>query len=168
MRKVIMGLLMIGMSNLGLAQYALPKFSNPFHESVHTIATDVGYLSEVQGSTTPNQVKLIEREVSNWNPNESSKFNPKRELLVTANFKTSVGYIAAEYDKKGNIKWAKERFKNVTLPNSIARDIIKQYPGWSFAQTKYVLNYVNGEVSKKLFKVVIKKGDQRKRLRIKV
>ncbi|MGI9550148.1 MAG: hypothetical protein ACR2MT_03020 [Aurantibacter sp.] len=166
MKKVCMGLLMIGMSNLGLAQYAPQAFSNPFHNSIRSIDADVDYLDEVQGSTTPNQVKLIEKEVSDWVPSESSKFNPQREQFFGATFKTANGYIAADYDQNGNIISTEERFENVALPRAIAGEIVKQYPGWIFAQTKFILKYRKGQTSKKLFKVVIKKGNQKKRLRI--
>ncbi|MEX0288547.1 MAG: hypothetical protein AB3N14_05510 [Flavobacteriaceae bacterium] len=168
MRKLSLSLLFIGMTSLGFAQYSLPEFSNPFESSIRTVNADVDYLDKVQGGSTPNYVKLVEQKVSNWDPTLSSEFNKDKEELFNTTFKTKRGYVAAYYDNEGKIVFAEERFKNVALPYHLSRTIAMEYPGWSFEQTKYVLQYQEGKTTRRLFRVVIKKGDKTKRLKIHV
>ena len=161
-----MSLVLIGMTNLGFGQLALTEFSNPFKNSIRSVHADVDYLDEVQGRTTPNHVKAIEKLVSDWDPTCSSEFTGETDTLMNVTFESEFGFIAVYYDSEGKIVSAEERFKNVMLPYSISRVIAKEYPGWNFEQSKYLLKYQEGRAAKKLFKVLISKDGQRKRLKI--
>jgi len=166
MKKLSMSLLLIGITNLGFAQYMLPAFGNPFHEAKSVVNVDNDYLNEVQKENTPNYAKWLEIKVANYDSSKSLTANQENKESYSVTFKAPLGYIEVEYDKSGNIKSTVEHFKNIPLPSYLSQDIIKLYPGWSFAQTKYVLKYTKGQKAKGQFKVVIKKGNQRKRLRV--
>lgn len=168
MKKLALSLLLIGMTSLGFAQYSLPEFSNPFNNNIRSVNADVDYLDKVQGGSTPSQVKRMEKMVSNWDATKSSKFDKKKDELFSATFKSGQGYVSAYYDNQGNIIIAEERFKNVSLPYHVARGIIKENPGWVIAQTKYILQYQDGQVGRRLYKVIIVKGNKTKRLKIHV
>jgi len=162
MRKLSMSLLLIGMTNLGFAQYALPAFSNPFNESERAI----DYLHAAQKGHTPNYAKWLEGEFADWDSDTTSKYTTDKGEYVTATFNAPRETMEVEYDTDGNIAFVKERYKNMALPNAVASNIIKLYPGWSFDQTRYTLKYNKGKATKKVFKVIIKKGNQRKRLKV--
>ena len=168
MRNLKMSLLLIGMTNLGVAQYSPPETDNPLENNIYSISANVDYLDKVQGGSTPAYVRLVEQEVSNWDPTLSSKFGTKKYELFSTNFQTAKGYISAYYDHKGDILFATERFKNVALPYYVSRSIAIEYPGWSFDSTKYLVQYAEGKTAKRVFKVVIKKGNKTKRLKVHV
>jgi hypothetical protein len=65
----------------------------------------------------------------------------------------------AAYDKNGDIIRTIERFKDVALPVAVRKSISKNYPGWYFKKDIYRVTY-NQEGSKKVYKVLLTKGNQ--------
>ncbi len=166
MKKLSMSLLLIGLTNLGFGQYQPSKINNSISQSYDIAKVENHYFREAQKGYTPDHIKRIQKEVVKWESKNSCEFERGNGELLTVTFRTTLGYIAVQYNQDGKIEFAEERFQNVLLPKPTTRNILKQYPGWKFAHSKYVLTYKDGRVAKKFLKVAIKKGSQKKQLRI--
>ena len=118
MKKLSMSLLLIGMTNLGFAQYMLPAFSNPIHDGKSMVMKNNDYLNEVQKGYTPNYAKWLEIKVANYDASKSLTANQENKESYTVTFKAPLGYIEVEYDKSGNIASTREHFKNIPLTST--------------------------------------------------
>lgn len=71
--------------------------------------------------------------------------------------------IDATYDSEGNLKSSYEYLKDIQLPINVARKIGKKYPGWAITKDNYKLDHYHGKVTTERYKVILKKGNDRKK-----
>lgn len=72
--------------------------------------------------------------------------------------------IDATYDAEGNLKSSYEYMKDIQLPTEVAKKIAKKYPGWAFTKDNYKLDHYHGKVTTERYKVILKKGNDRKKV----
>ena len=77
------------------------------------------------------------------------------------------GYVLATYDKDGKLMRTAERFKNVALPATVARSVANAYPNWAVSNDVYLVTYKEESGATKLWKVLLKDGDKRRRVKVK-
>ena len=71
----------------------------------------------------------------------------------------------ATYDKEGKLLRTAEKYKNIRIPQAVSKAIYLKHPGWIIAKDAYLVNYYESEGAKKMYRLVLEKGD--KRLRVK-
>lgn len=81
-------------------------------------------------------------------------------------FKNKKGQFQAEFDKNGNLGSTSERFKNITLPANLREQLYRDHKGWVMLKNVRIARGQNGLVDKQLYRIKLKKGDQRKTLKI--
>jgi len=166
MKKIVISLITLGMVNFGFAQNANPDFNLSKFRKLSMIGSNYEYLNEVQDGLTPGQVKYLENAVSHWDVSTSNKFDGRKGELFNVTFKLKDGNIHALYDNNGKIVSAIERFSNFAMPKSVSNEILKQYPNWKIVKNRYSVLYDCSKLVKKKFKVLLRKGNQEKWLRI--
>ena len=157
MRKLILGLLIFGLTSQLNAQVIEL-------EAVELYATNYKYLNAVDSKEVPVPVKMLQQKVAEFDL-KSAEFYTDEYDLYEVRFFIPEGKILAAYDKEGNILRTAERFTNVKLPEMVRYAIAERYPGWAIQKDVYKVNYYDGE-SKRQWKVVLKKGDEKKRLKL--
>jgi len=75
------------------------------------------------------------------------------------------GKILAVYDGEGEILRTSERFKDVSLPLPIANAVVDKYPGWRISGDIYLVTYGKTRGAKKMYKLFLEKGDEKKRVK---
>lgn len=166
MKKSSISLLLIVMTSAGFAQISSTKLDQSFLKGVESLNTNFEYLNEVQNNDTPNQVKQLEKVVTQLDLTKFPLFEHSEGTLLHVTFKSYLGQITASYDKQGKVLSATELFKNIALPYEVAVAILKEYPQWEITKSIYKLKYTDGQEPKKYFKVQISNGTEVKWLNI--
>lgn len=87
-------------------------------------------------------------------------------IFYEVNFKTKKGNVLARYDEDGEMVSTTQRFKNVTLPDDVKLEILRNYKHSRILKNKHIVTSKNWLVDKEYFKVKIQDGDQVRRMRI--
>lgn len=161
MKKLLFGLIILGLTTQVFAQKTetLPE--------VVVRATNYKYLNSVNPEDVADvNVKMLEEKVASFDL-ENAEFYDDDYDLYRVRFYIPEGKILAAFDEDGNIIRTAERFKNVVLPSKIKKAIGKRFPGWGVAKDLYSVRYYQSTgVTKKMYKVTLKNGD--KKLKVKV
>jgi hypothetical protein len=148
MRKLLIGLLALGLT--------FPAFSQETGveelSEVVVVATNYKYLSAVDSKESPIPVRMLEREVAQFNLKDSEYYQDDYDLYYI-DFYIPEGSILAAYDRDGKVIRTIERFKDVKLPNAVAQAVAKQYPGWTISKDVYTVNYHENKGVEKKFKL---------------
>lgn len=83
-------------------------------------------------------------------------------------FKSRKGALNAEFDGSGNKKRSNLRFKNVLVPAQLQHQLYRDHKGWAVIKTVHIAGENNGKVKRDFYKIKMKKGNQKKRLKINV
>lgn len=162
MKKIILGLLIFGFA---IQSFAQVKIKTEKLSEVVISATNYKYLNKVGLTNASIPVELLEAKVASFNLQDSEYYSDEYDYYEIS-FYIPDGHILAAYDKDGNIIRTIERFKNVTLPREVIESVAKKYPNWSFAKDVYLVNYHHSGTITKKYKITLKNGD--KRIKIKV
>lgn len=159
MKKLIFILLLLGLTFQVYAQ-----ISEQLPEVV--ISVNYKYLDAVTGEDIAKPVEMLQKEVALYDLKNSELYSDEySDYYVT--FYIPEGKILAAYDKDGNLTRTIEKFKNVKLPNHIAKSIAERFPGWNVEKDIYKLSYHHKKgVINQEYKVRLQNGD--KTLKVKV
>lgn len=164
MKSILLGLICLGLTNLGFSQTKVNVEQVKLAE-VTVTPFNYTYLNHVGNENTPERVKNLQKIVSKFDIKESDVFDAKMDAFEVI-FEQSDDKIIATYDNDGNIIKSYERFNNVLLPDPIRKAIYKSYPEWSLHSDSYLVNYFEGKDAKKYYKVQLRKDKKRKSLKI--
>tara|TARA_R110001583_G_scaffold82774_2_gene219321 strand:- start:1414 stop:1920 length:507 start_codon:yes stop_codon:yes gene_type:complete len=161
MKKIIIGLLVFGFAFQSFAQIKTEKLSE-----VVISATNYKYLNKVGLTNASIPVELLQSKVATFNVKDADFYSDEYGTYEVK-FYIPEGYILASYDKDGTILRTAERYKNVALPRVVVESVAKTYPNWKFAKDVYLVSYYDatGDITKK-YKIVLKNGDKRIRVKI--
>ena len=156
MKKIILGLLILGLTTQFYAQVVdegmLPE--------VEVRALNYKYLNSVDNSAAPVPVKLLEREVANYNPVETDLYSDDYDTY-SVSFYIPEGRIVAVYDDKGELIRTIERFQNIKVPKEVSKSVTKRFPGFIISKDTYKVSYHRGAgVTQQEYKLTLKNGDK--------
>ncbi|NKI25564.1 hypothetical protein HCG49_03200 [Arenibacter sp. 6A1] len=166
MKKLVVGMLLLGLASLGFSQ----EIKNGIEEvalSEVTVSPIINseYIDKVQDDYTPLRVKMFENEVAKYDIKDSYLYDRDYDQFVII-FVQDNGKIVATFDDDGNIVNAFEYHLDVRVPRNLIDGVYKQYPGWTAEKSKYLVSYGNNKDVKKVYKLVLAKNDTRKRLKL--
>lgn len=162
MKKLILGLLCIGLTSPALAQIIKTEELS----EVTVYATNYKYLNTL-ASEEPAAVpvQMLERKVAAFNL-ENSDYYVDEYDYYQIQFYIPEGKILAAYDKDGKILRTVERFENVALPHSVKEAVLDRFPGWEITKDVYRVHYHQDKGANKTYKLRLENGD--KKLRVKI
>ena len=143
----------------------LPSFSQVLLPEVIISATRYKYLSAVDNRELAQPIRLLEYKAASYDVKNSEFYDDEYEEY-NISFYLPAGYVLATYDKDGKLLRTAERFKNVALPKSVVQSLVKRYPHWAIPKDVYKVTYEEDKGVTKVWKVVLKQGD--KRLKVKL
>ncbi len=85
-------------------------------------------------------------------------------LLV---MKGNKGQLAATYDQNGKLTRVVENYKNVILPTQVIYSVYRTYPKWTIINDKFLYTQESGDITKKQYRIKIKKNKEVKILTVK-
>ena len=159
MKKLLMVLIVFGLANQTFAQIEAIKLSE-----VEILGINYQYLNDVGDSEVATPVKILEKKAANFDL-KNADFYEDETQNYNVYFYIPEGKILAVYDGEGEIIRTSERFKDVSLPLSVANAIVDKYPGWRISGDIYLVTYRKGSGATKTYKLFIEKGDEKKRVK---
>jgi len=159
MKKIIIGLLLIGFAIQSFAQIKTEKLSE-----VVISATNYKYLNKVGLENASVPVTLLEQKVASFDLKNSEFYRDDYDTY-SVDFYIPDGHILAAYDRDGNILRTIEKFKDIKLPRAVIESVAKQYPNWIFKKDVYLVSYHDDKGITKKYKITLENGD--KRIRVK-
>jgi len=161
MKKVILGLLALGLT--------IPVFTQDVKvvelSEVVIRPMNFKYLSATNAKTSATTVKTLERAVASYDVTEADFYQEDFEFY-TVSFYIPDGKIVAEYDSDGKIIRTIEKFKNISLPNDVKTAVMKRFPNWTVTKDVYRVTYTEDNGAKKVYKLMLKNGDKKMRVKV--
>ena len=165
MKKLVIGLFVIGLTSLGFSQNNNGQVKEVKLDDVKITNSNFNYLEKVQGKETADYVSLLQNEAAKFNVFESSEFDGRKESFSTI-FRGSKGYIIANYDNTGKILNTTERYHDIKLPTNIRKSVMKQYPNSGLLKVVYTVNYNEKMEAEKTYKIQIMINKTKQNLKI--
>ncbi|MBJ2173921.1 hypothetical protein JBL43_06705 [Aureibaculum sp. A20] len=172
MKNLLIGLLIIGLTNLSYSQNSFRELETTkdlrIKQSISTELKSVSllnapYLEKVQNDVKPSNIMQLELMAFKYNIKKL--INPiNRPQLLVVKFSWSTNWLIAKYDHNGKILSTHEEFKDFKLPNHILKSISLNHPNWSITTNTYKVSYNSISGVKMGYIVVIRKGNQKKKI----
>lgn len=154
---LLSGAFLIGFAITSFAQKELPE--------IIVTAVKYKYLSAVTNKELPQPVRLLERRAAEFNIKNSEYYDDDYDEY-SISFYIPQGYILATYDKDGKILRTAEKYKDVALPKTVAQAVANRFPGWSVSEDTYLVTFHEANGAVKTWKILLKNGDRRLRVKI--
>lgn len=157
MKKLLMIVVLMGFTTTLFAQVeeVLPE--------VEVLGLHFKYIDAINDTDEPTVIKDLHKYVGNFDVLESDVYDFEYDTY-SFTFKIPQGKILAGYDAEGNLLWTVEKFKDIKVPNDIARMVAVEYPGWTFDKTFYTIKYTEKYGATKKYKVILSKNGKKKRV----
>ena len=145
------------MASSVLSQVTLPE--------VFVASVRYKYLVSVDNRNLAQPIRLLENKAASYDIKNSEFYEDDfDEYYIT--FYLPSGYVLATYDKEGKLLRTAERFKNVILPKAVSQSLYNAYPDWSIPKDVYLVTYENEAGATKVWKVLLKQGDKRMKVKL--
>ncbi|MFT4830637.1 MAG: hypothetical protein ACI815_000273 [Psychroserpens sp.] len=161
MKKLLFGLFVFGLASQGFSQIVKTE---QLSEVVVT-AVNYKYLNATTNEEVALPVKMLERKAAAYNIKDSELYSDEYDFY-TVSFFIPEGKIVAVYNADGQIIRTIEKFKDVRLPETVAKAILNRFPKWEVESDVYLVNYTDEKGSKKTYKLKLKNGDERMRVKV--
>ena len=165
MKKFVIGLIVLGLTNLTYAQSTLMA-NNVQLAEVTIMPRNLTYMSNVLDINTPREVKNLEATVAKYDITEHPQFKDRDVDAFEVVFEQPKARIIATYDKNGQNLKSFEKFTDVILPKDLVKEIILEYPGWEFHSDTYLVSYYSGKDIKKHYRIQLRKDGDRVNLKV--
>jgi len=76
------------------------------------------------------------------------------------------GLLVANFDTKGNLLGTTQKFKNISIPLSVARKLVVDHQGWEMTKNSYTASGKGDALDKELYRVTLKNGNSTRRVKI--
>ena len=165
MKKLIIGLMALGLTNLSFSQVNNDGIKEVELEGVVVTAPNYNYLNEVLDKNASEKIKDMQMEVATFNIKNLENYDPEVEEYQVI-FNRTNGKVIAIYDNDGDIESSFERYKNVIVPRNVLSKIFMDHYGWELIKDTYQVSYKKDKEVKKVYKVQLLKGDLKKNLKL--
>lgn len=171
MKNCVFGLFILGLTNLMYAQNNIA--SADIHTDIYytytkskKIIKNLNYISAFEKEDFAMNIKKLHSIVSNYDITSESIYAPKPSYRYTVIFKEGRNSIIAQYNHEGTLISSDEKFVGISLPLAISTKISKEYPGWEFNKTSCVIKYSQNNKVLTTYKILIKKGNKTKSVKL--
>jgi len=76
------------------------------------------------------------------------------------------GFLSATFNERGKLISVVEKFKNVRLPEKIRNSLAEKFPEWKMMKDKFLYVQKRGEIKRKEYRVIMRKGKKVRRITI--
>ncbi|MGS0528073.1 hypothetical protein ACU8V7_25620 [Zobellia nedashkovskayae] len=165
MKKLIIGVLILGFASLANAQNAFyqPREFTPILEEEPAVNSD--YQNLVKEGTIAPKVLKLQDVVANFKLEESKLFRGDKRTYEVI-FRKANGRVYATFNGDGKILYSREIYTNAIFPVLVRNTIYREYPGWYALSNQYMVSYSVDLGVKKVYRVKIGKGQLQKTLKL--
>ena len=159
MKKLIIGLIILGLTTVSFAQEKEIELAE-----VEVLGVNYKYLNAVGDSEVARPVRMLEQKVATFDLKSLDNYEDEEHEYYVY-FKIPQGKILAVYGTDGEIIRTSERFKDVSLPLDVSNAIVRKYPGWKISSDIYLVTYRKNGALKKTYKLFLEKDGNHKRVK---
>lgn len=147
-----------------LLGYALPSSAQVTLPEVTIKAVRYKYLSAVDNQDVAQPVRMLERQAAEYDVKETDYYEDEYDNYFVS-FYIPQGSILAAYDKDGRLIRTAEKYSDIGLPQAVREAVVKRFPNWSIAKDAYLVTYNEDKGAKKVYKILLKNGDKRMKVK---
>ena len=81
-------------------------------------------------------------------------------------FRSTKGYLKANYDKEGKLERTTQRFEDIVLPLDVRRDLYVKNKGWNMVSNRYIATGNGDIIEKEIYKVKLENGNQKRTVKL--
>ena len=155
MKKFILGLLVIGLTNQVYSQITKVE---ELSEVVVT-AVNYKYLNQTDNKEAAVPVQMLQRKVAAYDVTTKDYYQDDYDYY-TVEFYIPDGKIVAAYDADGKILRTIEKFKDIKLPDAVSKALLERFPNWDIVSDVYRVTYTDKMGAKKQFKLKLQNGER--------
>ena len=122
----------------------------------------INYKDEFKSFERPNLDRVLKLENSFISYKLNKEFNGLSSYFFL--FEVKDGVLAATFDENGKLLSVVEKFNNAKLPEIVRKSLADKFPEWILVKDKYLYVQKNGEVKRKEYKIIMKKGNKIRRI----
>lgn len=172
MKKCILGLFLLGLTNLISAQNDLAMVT----PNVTTISSKTKTTNNAQylKSNIKNvkhlaaRIMKLQKIAADYNVKKERVYTNNKTMTYDVVFKANDNYIKAVYDHDGTIINSEEYYEDVRIPYELSGQLAKDYPGWSFDKSNCIISYSKIGETTFSYNLKLKKGNKSKRITLKI
>ena len=168
MKNYVLGFLFFGLTNLMFAQDELVTININDHAliSTHVNNTNELYLNSMTDIDMSKKILKLQDIVANYNIQLSKVYRKNSLSTYTVNFKEGNNKLIAVYDRDGQLISSQEKYQSIKLPYSLSSNLIKLNRGWGIEQVFCNIEYNKNVDAQIVYKVILKKGKETKKITI--
>lgn len=119
---------------------------------------------EHAGKFTKNPIEYVK---NNFNINKFiAEIENQDYDSYKVNFRSSKGFLNANYDRDGNLVSTFQQFKNVYMPKEIRDALYNNYTGWSVLKNKYVASGKLDQIDRAEYKIRLERGNKKQNVKL--
>ncbi|MEZ2413878.1 nicotinate-nucleotide adenylyltransferase [Muriicola sp. E247] len=161
MKKIILGLLALGLT--------IPAYTQDVKvvelSEVVVKPMNYKYLNAADSKSAAVPVKMLEREVARYDVTEADFYQDDFDFY-TVSFFIPDGKIVAVYDDDGTLTRTIEKFKDIALSDGIKTALLERFPNWTVTDNVYRVTYSENKGAKKVYKLTLKNGDKKMKVKM--
>ena len=148
------------------AGITINSFSQELLSGVTVVSLNYKYIKSVDDTSAAAPVRMLEHRAASYDVTKSEFYEDDTENYFIS-FYIPDGKILAMYDNKGKLLRTAEKYKNVSLPETVKQSVTTKYPGWKISQDTYLVNYYSESKypTSKVYKLILENGTKRMRVK---
>lgn len=169
MKKCILGLCILGLTNLISAQNELAMVTTDVNE----ITTKTSKVLEIKNEQYLSSntfdveqsalcIKKLQKIAADYDVTKDAIYSKNKTITYDVVFEVNDNYIKAVYDHNGTILSSNEYYEDVRLPYVLILQLAKEYPGWSFDKSNCTILYSEKAEAKFSYRLKLKNGNKSK------
>ena len=161
MKKIILGLLALGLTIPAYTQVVKVEELS----EVVVRPMNYKYLNATDSKSVAVPVKMLERKVASYDVTAADFYQDDFDYY-TVSFFIPDGKIVAVYDDTGKIVRTIEKFKDIKLPDGVLTALLDRFPNWVVIDDVYRVTFSEDNGAKKTYKLTLKNGDKKMRVKM--
>lgn len=166
MKKCILGLCILGLTNLICAQNELAMSTTDLSDiNIKTfksskINNEQYIKSSLKGfKNLAAGIKKLQKIAADYDIKSESIYSNKKTITYDVVFQSNKNYIKAIYDHNGTILSSEEYYEDVRLPSELISQLAKENPGWAFDKSNCKILFSKHSEAMFIYNVKLKKGN---------
>jgi hypothetical protein len=147
------------------ALWALPALAQETLPEVVVTAANYKYLKSVSNTGQAQPVKMLQHKAAAYSIKDSEYYEEDYDNYFIS-FYIPEGELLAAYDKDGKLIRTAEKYKNIALPTAVSAAVVDRFPQWTVSDNTYQVTFFDETGSKKIYKLLLRNGDKRMKVKI--
>ena len=165
MKKFLIGLFILGLTNLTFSQQQLAVVNYNSDVAVER-NKNVDFLSVFAKEDMASRIQKLQKVVADYDITSKSIFKADDPSTYKVVFKEGKNEVIAVYNQDGYMVSSEGKYVNIRLPYVIGKDLSKTYPGWRFNKNHCTIDYLESGKTNIIYTVQLEKGNRKKTVKI--